>query len=733
MRKLKSLALAAISALMLVSCSDDSVNPDEGGSVKYPVGKDGAYFALTIDLPSADRYGSRSETGDPDANGSTSNTGVEIGQDYENKVNEVIIVLAHAPKNPTSTDPVNGFIAAATVQSDEIKSVDPTNNTSYQVTSTFTMTQLNNFYSAVGENMSDFNCNIFVFANPGTAIKNIIFGDENLSAGPDVLSTDWINAIVNLTQSPENNIANKEKGFLMMNALIATRNIPSNINDWRHYTSISNPFDLSGDNSEVDIDNGGEGRGAIKLERAAARFDFRDGSPLGNFSYHVVRDGDPNDPNAEALIDIQLTNMSLVNVNKAFYALPRVSPTGKPVDVTICGSEKRWYIKEDGGYERGNYVVDANEAWKTLTANLFDGDQAPANVDYAGHFFFPLFTAEGAINNANGAKNWYTSKCAEVIKGTNDNPQSWNQSGESSQYHIWTYATENTIAGYENQKNGISTGVVFKGKMIATTYAKESKDPSVKALADAITNAGPNSPYLYSFGGNLYVGWKGIRDAAINAAVSGIEWVPDSESDINKGHFEFKAIDRKNILYVAVFGNGGIGTVEFTYTQYKFDEDGKKVPEVDADENVIQYTGTLTDELPVASNSADAYWTKYEQSTSSTNLSAFKKAATDAKITIYQTSNDNGDGYGYYCYYYYWNRHNNLGETGIMNPMEFAVVRNNVYKLAVTDIKQLGHPRLTENDPDRPTGGTDDEVQQIYISVTAEVLPWVVRVNNIEF
>ena len=37
-----------------------------------------------------------------------------------------------------------------------------------------------------------------------------------------------------------------------------------------------------------------------------------------------------------------------------------------------------------------------------------------------------------------------------------------------------------------------------------------------------------------------------------------------------------------------------------------------------------------------------------------------------------------------------------------MAPMEFAVVRNNVYKLAVTNISRLGHPRISDNDPDNP-------------------------------
>ena len=68
-----------------------------------------------------------------------------------------------------------------------------------------------------------------------------------------------------------------------------------------------------------------------------------------------------------------------------------------------------------------------------------------------------------------------------------------------------------------------------------------------------------------------------------------------------------------------------------------------------------------------------------------------------------------------------------------MGPMEFGVVRNNVYKLAVTDINRLGHPRISENDPDPVDPDDPDEKDDVYLTLSVEVLPWVVRINNIEF
>lgn len=68
-----------------------------------------------------------------------------------------------------------------------------------------------------------------------------------------------------------------------------------------------------------------------------------------------------------------------------------------------------------------------------------------------------------------------------------------------------------------------------------------------------------------------------------------------------------------------------------------------------------------------------------------------------------------------------------------MGEMEFAVVRNNVYKISVSAIRNIGHPRLTINDPNKPTPDTYDEVNDVYIAVDVNVLPWVVRVNNVVF
>lgn len=106
----------------------------------------------------------------------------------------------------------------------------------------------------------------------------------------------------------------------------------------------------------------------------------------------------------------------------------------------------------------------------------------------------------------------------------------------------------------------------------------------------------------------------------------------------------------------------------------------------------------------------------------------------DAKLVeLYRVKIFRADDEGkYYTYYPYWNVHNAApGEK--MGPMEFAVVRNNVYKLAVTSIKNFGHPGKTPDDPDPIDPDDPDKKEMMDIVVYCSVLPWTVRVNNIEF
>lgn len=120
-----------------------------------------------------------------------------------------------------------------------------------------------------------------------------------------------------------------------------------------------------------------------------------------------------------------------------------------------------------------------------------------------------------------------------------------------------------------------------------------------------------------------------------------------------------------------------------------------------------------------------------------TDESKVNEAKADYGFTGYSPKTVNNIK-GYYATYYYWNRHNDNNEPGVMGPMEFAVVRNNVYKLSVTEINRFGHPynpdpENPDPDPDPEDPDDPDEELKYYFRVAVKVLPWVVRLNAIEF
>ena len=60
--------------------------------------------------------------------------------------------------------------------------------------------------------------------------------------------------------------------------------------------------------------------------------------------------------------------------------------------------------------------------------------------------------------------------------------------------------------------------------------------------------------------------------------------------------------------------------------------------------------------------------------------------------------------------------------------MEFAIMRNNIYSLAVTDINIIGDPWV-DPVPNIP----DEHPKRNAVVVEAKIMPWIVRYHDIDF
>ncbi len=687
MKKSKFLwSLMAVS--LMASCSHEdnpNIEPD------HSIGKEGVYVAITLN-PSGKHGSTRSETSGDNA----SNDGVEVGSTAENAVNTALIVLANRADN--------SYIASSFVDPSVNTKVSITAGTTgggdsqplYKAIAQFDRTEISTYYGKEG-NVGEIN--VFVICNP---IPSLIDKMEVLEDG----DTDWVNWEWNYNGTdPNESIWNSSKGFVMTNVNLAPRNLPAKYEYWNLYTSPTTPFDLSGVNNpgaegavDNSIDNGG---GDVRVHRMAARFDFRDGSqvegPNNNgkigtpFTYEVIKDEDGN-----TIVECKILSMGLTNMSNSQYYLGRVSDNGLPTgaNYALCGNEKPWFNGEGG-----NYVISTYAEKK----------DALIDKDFNTYFQHPFFNENGLVYDKGDGWDWI--KCEDVVgNGNKDNYGSNN-------YNVWRYLSENTIPGPpRKQVNAQSTGVIFKTRILPTAVLKNSSDTWEQELFEVLTYASQSvgegkllnknsdtDPILYSLLSNntIYVSWENVRAVAL----------ADAGYDASKGANQ--SLDRSVPMYKLCYGEGGVGTV-----------------------------GSFIDNKPEDQTSANYLWQLWDNerkvdpySVAAENAKlAFKSKVTSLGFALYQSSEDAATGeWGYYCYYYYWNRHNDNLQNGVMGPMEFAVVRNNVYKLMVTRISTLGHPRIPENDPDDPKPDTPDESSEVYISVNVEVIPWVVRVNNIDF
>lgn len=100
------------------------------------------------------------------------------------------------------------------------------------------------------------------------------------------------------------------------------------------------------------------------------------------------------------------------------------------------------------------------------------------------------------------------------------------------------------------------------------------------------------------------------------------------------------------------------------------------------------------------------------------------KSISDLQSLIPNLTDENFDEYGVdvyedgYCYYTWWIKHNNNDNEAAFGPMEYAIVRNNIYQLKVTSIAGLG-----ESEPGKSGNIVVIVAVQNWTMLTPEELP----------
>lgn len=77
------------------------------------------------------------------------------------------------------------------------------------------------------------------------------------------------------------------------------------------------------------------------------------------------------------------------------------------------------------------------------------------------------------------------------------------------------------------------------------------------------------------------------------------------------------------------------------------------------------------------------------------------------------------------CYYTYWIQHQDNKNSHLIVPMEYSIVRNNIYDLQISGVSGLGFARSMVPDPKDPT----EDSNQL-LNVVLHVKNWTVRPNS---
>lgn len=579
MNVINKFLIPALALGMFAACSDD--NKFEGPET--PDNNNPCFVSVDLNLAVS---GGRAVGNPP----------TEVGQDFENAINNAVIVFAE----PTT----NRMIAAA-----KVTQIAGSGNAKPTVTAKFTQSELETFRATIteGENA---NVNVFALCNCTetlvselTAIK---YGTNN---------TYWIEKYSEYQPAALTVDAIKTNGVFMTSYTATNWTLPAK--EELANTSASNPANV----------------GEITVKRAIARFDYAEGATGGKYCVYDASEDDNISDDNTSKINVEIVRVATVNVSKHFWNFPHFAANADGV-------------ANAKAFETGVLVADYKGEEKTST-NAANGTWMSNN--YTSTLFTFGENNSVTLNRA----GWTSIAYTDLVKNDRIEDNWTATEGTTPDYRIWRYVTENVIPVNNNQINGLSTGIVFKGKISVEGEGKVAKqfDDAMKAKKT-----------LYVFSGTTNV-------AAIGAL-----------SDI-------VALGTENAIYQAM-------------------------------EQCLVTGKSMTD-----TNLADA--------------DVDKTKATKAGFKMYEPAAGdlvNGDVAGeYYMYYYYWNKHNDNNDASLMGQMEFATVRNHVYKLSLTKISKFGHPRKPENDPDPVTPTTPDEDASAYITVSLVILPWDVRVNNIEF
>ena len=700
----KSTLWALAFACVAVSCSDDVDDGLNNGNNGSEQNGEGVYVTVNIASPSGTTTKAPEDEGWTAENGD----GFEQGTATERKVNDINIYLIEAA---SGTGEINGSESGLSVVNADASTkivghgfsqtvLENDHDASIHHTANTVRLTVNEVPSAATV------YHVLAVANFGKEVNFATLGDLRDAVKVETEGADWTgNAFT--TSGNTVGLASATSNFVM-----------STHQMWDATLSEGSSVTISQEN----MDENNPAQATVFIERLAARIDLglKDalvGEGVGNENgaavEHPIKVEGSTDDSDDAKDYVNLTGYQVVNRwNGDNYLLKRVTAeltgtgTGETAtypSITIDETNNKIkYLGDEIWNSAGNkfnYVIDPFTTGETTPKN---GDNIETlSTYYKSHY-------DAGLNST-------ISKDFVAVTGIT--------TAENSFTPVF-YTKENCL-DLDNQIMGLVTGIIFQGEY--TPNAVSTFDEDGGANGTAVVKTEP-----YATDDDFYVVNDFSKSDASRFLTSDLTTI-GALSFVNIA--EDKSKTYSSDLLKALFGTANDwGTVTL-------DDLKEAVNAMVGGELNIAYKEYLQKLITPASGEAptdingiqlsDAKWSAFLGSDDigitdpgTVDTSTDPDAYTESSKSLYDNWN-----ISYYkggvCYFPYWIRHEDNGIQSLAGPMEFSIVRNNVYQVGVQGVNALGYPL-----PFTTPGDTPVEEENVFLQVQIYVKDWTLRKNS---
>ena len=663
---------------MLVGCTDDDVIENSGQST---TGKEmNAYVSLSIN---ASTNSSRGETyGDSD--GSAEDSGHEnAGTTDENNVSQVMVILALQDKEGVDNSKYGIIEPNSGITFQQSQTIS--NPRTYQVQKTGTYDAL-----VVINPIAGLLDEVNSAKNPREAYNTVLNYDYKYESEADVEATN---------ESAINDYTKNKTSFMMAN-------------------QVAVPISVDESNNSV----ASAATATIDVERAISKITFR---PTNNNAYPVTITKDVYNP---------------VTEDGWFISGKTTDDDGKDV--------AEWSHTE---FNRANN----NTYWVRVQAGLSPSDlgqvlQKDFSTKFVGIYTIGENSREhkGYINGELKEDYVFTlvpteNLPAQIVldKGEQqDEPREETYFVKLEKYSLTNLSNSIFAVRHKISATATDWSIAKTTALGQLTTTENLVDPNSNSKNSAITENAWNSGYnAIDFFYNPLEKVAEEAETLITGATTTLTYFKDLSALVNDSKQEVTGDEHNGST------NPGIGQ----FMSYCFENAVKQDMQVNGLVTGIIFAGQIytdaacTKAVDVMYKYGGAYYRELGDLVANNSTVEFKDASgKKVDLSAYSTDDVAASVVGLDVYkngkcFYYSNKikhYDNvtIDENGERNEngtgvMEFAIMRNNIYSLAIGTISDIGSSTV------EPLIGTPAEDTGAYITMRARILPWIVRFNDINF